>query len=150
MGGRSDTMSLVVGKGVVEWVASKTGEFNCFGTDVGIGWEKHGKIVAGVAYANWNGVNVEGHIASDGSKNWLTRQFLWTMFDYPFRQLGVKRITACVGEGNADSTRFLKHLGFILEARLKDAHPTGDLQIFRMFADECRFLQVKHEQKLAA
>lgn len=143
-------MSLVLGKGVVEWIASRTGEFNCFGTDVGIGWVKHGKIVAGVAYANWNGVNVECHIASDGSRRWLTRQYLWTIFHYPFCQLGVKRITVCVGEGNADSTRFVKHLGFKLEAKLKDAHPTGDLQIFRMFANECRFLQVKHEQKLAA
>jgi RimJ/RimL family protein N-acetyltransferase len=143
-------LSLVLGKGVVEWIASRTGEFNCFGTDVGIGWVKHGKIVAGVAYANWNGVNVECHIASDGSRRWLTRQYLWTIFHYPFCQLGVKRITVCVGEGNADSTRFVKHLGFKLEAKLKDAHPTGDLQIFRMFANECRFLQVKHEQKLAA
>jgi len=143
-------LSLVLGKGVVEWIASRTGEFNCFGTDVGIGWAKHGKIVAGVAYANWNGVNVECHIASDGSKRWLTQQYLWTIFHYPFCQLRAKRITVCVGEGNADSTRFVKHLGFKLEAKLKDAHPTGDLQIFRMFANECRFLQVKHEQKLAA
>jgi RimJ/RimL family protein N-acetyltransferase len=150
LGARRHTLSLVLGKGVVEWIASRTGEFNCFGTDVGIGWVKHGKIVAGVAYANWNGVNVECHIASDGSRRWLTRQYLWTIFHYPFCQLGVKRITVCVGEGNADSTRFVKHLGFKLEAKLKDAHPTGDLQIFRMFANECRFLQVKHEQKLAA
>lgn len=141
---------LVVGKGVVEWVAQRTNEYGNFGTDVGIGWQKHGKIVAGVAYANWNGKNLECHIASDGSRRWLTRQYLWTIFHYPFCQLGAKRITVCVGEGNADSTRFVKHLGFILEAKLQDAHPTGDLQIFRMFANECRFLQVTHEQKLAA
>ena len=143
-------MSLIIGKGVVEWIASRTGEFNCFGTDVGIGWAKHGKIVAGVAYANWNGKNVECHIASDGSKHWLTREYLRVIFHYPFCQLKAQRITVCVGEGNADSTRFVKHLGFTIEAKLKDAHPTGDLQVFRMFANECRFLQVTHEQKLAA
>lgn len=145
---------LVIGKGVVEWVARQTGEFNCFGTDVGIGWQRHGKIVAGVAYANWNGVNVECHIASDGTRHWLTREYLWTIFDYPFNRIGgsygAKRITVCVGEGNADSARFVKHLGFKLEAKLKAAHPTGDLQVFRMFANECRFLQVKHEHKMAA
>lgn len=141
--------NLVVGKGVVEWVARQTADYGNFGTDVGIGWQKDGKIIAGVAYANWNGVNVECHIASDRSRRWMTKQYLWTIFDYPFNQLGVKRITVCVGQGNADSTRFVKRLGFILEARLKDAHPTGDLQIFRMFANECRFLQVTHE-KLAA
>jgi len=152
-------LSLVVGKGVVEWIASRTGEFNCFGTDVGIGWAKHGKIVAGVAYANWNGVNVECHIASDGSRRWLTREYLTTIFDYPFNQIGIRpdgtryganRITVVVGEGNTDSNRFVKNLGFELESRLEAAHPTGDLLVYRMFRDRCRFLQVTHEQKLAA
>jgi RimJ/RimL family protein N-acetyltransferase len=142
---------LVVGKGVVEWIASKTGEFNCFGTDIGIGWRKNGQIVAGVAYANWNGVNVECHIASDGLKRWLTKQYLWTIFDYPFNQLGVNRITVCVGEGNTDSRRFVEHLGFIIEARLKGAHPTGDILIFCMKRQDCRFIQKGfHREKLAA
>jgi len=143
---------IVVGKGVVDWVAKQTNEYGNFGTDVGIGWERHGKIVAGVAYANWNGVNVECHIASDGSRRWLTKQYLWTIFDYPFNQLGAKRITVCVGSGNADSTRFVKHLGFTIEATLKDAHPTGDIHIYRMDRQDCRFIRKGFtcEQKLAA
>ena len=142
---------LVVGKGVVEWVAAQTSEFGNFGTDVGIGWLRGGEIVAGVAYANWNGPNVECHIASDKSRKWLTRQYLWTIFDYPFNQLGVKRITVCVGEGNRDSTRFVEHLGFILEARLKAAHPTGDLLIFCMKRQDCRFIRKGFTcEKLAA
>lgn len=141
---------LIVGKGVVEWIAKRTGEFNCFGTDIGIGWQKNGEIVAGVAYANWNGVNVECHIAAVG-KHWLTRQYLWTIFDYPFNQLGVNRITVCVGQGNAKSVRFVKHLGFRIEARLEGAHPTGDLLIFCMNRQNCRFIQKGfHHEKLAA
>lgn len=140
---------LVIGKHVVEWVAAQTAEFGNFGTEVGIGWEKDGRLVAGVAYANWNGVNVECHIASDRSKKWLTREFLWHIFYYPFEQLKVDRITVCVGEGNADSNRFVKHLGFVLESSLAGAHPTGKLHIYRLWRHECRFLQVRHE-KLAA
>lgn len=142
---------LVIEKSVVEWVAAQTAEFGNFGTEVGIGWEKDGRLVAGVAYANWNGVNVECHIASDRSKRWLTREYLWTIFDYPFNQLGAERITVCVGEGNRDSTRFVEHLGFILEARLRAAHPTGDLLIFCMKRQDCRFIQKRiHREKLAA
>ena len=131
---------IVIGKGVVRWVANKTNEYGDFGTDVGIGWEKNGELVGGVAYANWNGVNVEAHTASDGSKRWLTRQYLWTIFDYPFNQLQCNRITLCIGEGNKDSRRFAEHLGFELEAVLKDAHPSGHLLIFRMFKKDCRWL----------
>lgn len=131
---------IVLGKGVVEWIASRTGEFNGFGTDVGIGWQREGQIVAGVAYANWNGVNVECHIASDGSKRWLTKKYLWTIFDYPFKQLKVNRITVCVGEGNTDSRRFVEGLGFTLEATLVSAHPTGDLLVYRMFKESCKWV----------
>lgn len=140
---------LVIGKSVVKWVAAQTAEFSDFGTEVGIGWEKDGRLVAGVAYANWNGVNVEAHIASDKSRKWLTRQYLWTIFDYPFNQLKVNRITVCVGEGNADSNRFVKHLGFVLESSLAGAHPTGKLHIYRLWRHECRFLQVRHENLAA-
>lgn len=142
-------MSLIVGKGVVEWIASKTGEFNGFGTDIGIGWRKNGQIVAGVAYANWNGVNVECHIASDGSKRWMTRQYLWTIFDYPFSQLKVNRITVCVGEGNTASRRFVEKLGFQREATLDAAHPTGDLIIYVMWRESCRWLSQEFSTRYA-
>lgn len=141
---------IVVGRGVVEWVANRTNEFGNFGTDVGIGWQKNGELVAGVAYANYNGTNIECHIASDGSKRWMTREYLRTIFDYPFKQANVRRITVCVGEGNAESRKFVEHLGFREEARLHGAHPTGDILIYRMWRDECRFIGKQHGKKLAA
>ena len=131
---------IVTGKGVVEWVAARTNEFGRFGTDIGIGWGRGGKLVAGVAYADWNGPNVVCHIASDGSRRWATREYLWTIFDYPFNQLKAKRITVCVGEGNHDSRRLVEHLGFTLEAELAGAHPTGHLRIYKMFKCDCRYL----------
>ena len=132
---------ITVGSGVVEWVAKQTNEFGNFGTDAGIGWQRGGKLIAGVAYAEWNGVNVVCHIASDGSRQWLNRQYLWTIFDYPFNQLKCKRITVCVGEGNADSRRFVLHLGFELEATLRAAHPTGDLLVYSMFKEGCKWIK---------
>ena len=142
-------MSLVVGKGVVDWVAGRTNEFGNFGTDVGIGWQKDGQIVAGVAYANWNGPNVECHIASDGSKKWLSRLFLWAMFDYPFNQLGCNRITACVGEGNSQSRNFVVRLGLTLETTLEAAHPSGDLYIYRMWKKDCAWISQDFSKRYA-
>jgi RimJ/RimL family protein N-acetyltransferase len=134
---------IVVGSPVVEWVAKRTNEFGNFGCATGIGIEKDGVLVAGVAYNEYNGRNVNTHIAiSDGR---MTRQFLWTIFDYPFVQLNVGRITALIGEGNMKSRNLCERLGFKEEARLKDSHPTGDTLIFRMFKDECRWLGLRHE-----
>lgn len=142
-------MSLVIGPAVVSWVAQKTNDFGNFGTDAGIGWMKNGELVAGVAYANWNGPNVECHIASDGSRQWMTRQYLWTIFDYPFNQLKVKRITVCVGEGNLPSRRFVSKLGFAFETTLQAAHPTGDLLVFSMFKESCRWIKADFYTPLA-
>ena len=140
--------TLVTGSGVVDWIAKRTNEFGRFGTDIGIGWARNGELVAGVAYADWNGPNVVCHIAAEG-KRWATRQYLWTIFDYPFNQLGVKRITVCVGEGNSASRRFVGHLGFTLETTLKDAHPTGDLLVWRMFREECKWISADFYKPLA-
>ncbi len=138
---------IAVGKGVVEWVAKQTAEFGNFGTDAGIGWLRHGQLIAGVAYAEWSGPNVVCHIASDGSRRWLTREYLWTIFHYPFVQLNCKRITVCVGQGNSDSRRFVQHLGFALEATLEAAHPTGDLLVYRMWKKDCKWLALKDSVK---
>jgi len=85
-------------------------------------------------------VNLDVHVASDCSRRWLTRKALQFAFAYPFFQLKAKRLTAPIGEGNSDSRRFAEHLGFILEAKLQDAHPTGAICLYRMTRDECRFL----------
>lgn len=147
---------ICIGQFVVRWVAEKTSEFGSFGTDAGIGLQRfdgsNWRLIAGVAYADWNGVNVVCHIASEG-RNWMTREFLWTMFDYPFNQLHVERVTVCVGEGNSASRRFVQHLGFEEEARLRGAHPSGDLLIFCVRKPQAqRWLNLRkpHEELLAS
>ena len=129
---------LVTGQGVVEWVARQTNEYGNFGAAVGIGWKKN-DLIAGVVFNDYNGPNINIHCAGIGRK-WLTKDFLWAVFDYPFRQVKAKRITGLVGEGNKDSRRFIEHVGFHLETRLKNAHPTGDLLVYVMFKEECRWI----------
>lgn len=142
-------MTIVVGPDVVKWVAKRTNEFGNFGTDIGIGQVKDGVLVAGVAYADWNGPNIVCHIASDGSKRWATREYLRVIFDYPFRQLGCGRITALVGEGNSASRNFVQHLGFEPETTLRAAHPTGDLLVYAMFKESCRWISRNYLAPLA-
>lgn len=112
-----------------------------------IGSVKNGRVVAGALYENFNGVNVFAHIAGIG-KHWLDRKFLSIIFDYPFRQLKVKRITGIVASCNEAARRFDEHLGFRLEAILHGAHPKGDLYVYVMTADDCRWLKrLPYEQR---
>lgn len=133
-------MALVIGDEAVAWVALQTNEYGKFGAATGIGWERGGKLIAGVAYSDYNGPNCCTHIAITGV---MSREFLWSIFDYPFNQLKVQRITGLVGEGNQKSRNLCLKLGFTEEARLHGAHQTGDLIVFKMTRNECKWLGIK-------
>lgn len=129
------------------WIASQVPGMTYYpGTCSAIGRVKDGHIVAGVLYHDFNGANVFAHIAvNPGGMN---RRFLSMIFDYPFNQLKAKRITGVVPSSNAAARRLDEHLGFELEAILHGAHPEGDLCIYRMTADQCRWLkELPYEQR---
>lgn len=124
---------------VIEWVERKLDDHFPLATAIGL--ERDGELVAGVLYDRYNGASICMHVAADGS-NWLTREFLFVAFAYPFNQLGCKRITGIVNSNNVRAQRFDEHLGFTLEARLKDAMPDGaDMLIYRMLRDECIWIK---------
>lgn len=122
------------------WVASRIPGMTYYpGTCSGIARVKDGRIVAGAIYHDFNGANVYAHIAVEPGG--MNRQFISIIFDYPFKQLGVQRITGIVPSSNDAARRLDEHLGFELEATLQGAHPDGDLLIYKMTADSCRWLK---------
>lgn len=117
---------------------------NCdFGAFTAIGLEKNGELVGGVVYDGYYGTSISAHIAGVG-QGWLTRSFLRAMFQYPFAQLGVNRMTGPVASTNEGAIRLVRHLGFEQEAYLKGAVPGGDLLFFVMWKCDCRFLGEKY------
>ena len=133
---------VVIGPEVVRFVDSiNGGSPDPFA--IGIGLEKDGQLIAGVKFDNWNRRSICMHVAAKG-KDWLTRDYLWVCFDYPFNQLGVSKILGFVAESNKDARRFDEHLGFRLEHSIADAHPDGALLIYSMTRDQCRFLGLRH------
>ena len=142
---------VVTGAHVVDWVAKRTDEYGNYGAAVGIGLEQDNSLIAGVVFNDYNGANICMHVASDNSKRWMTKEYLWFVFYYAFEQAKVKRITGLVPESNYEAIKFDTHIGFSEETRLKDAHPDGDLIVFVMRKESCRWLRRnKYEQKLAA
>ena len=126
---------------ISEFVYSHIGLYGKPSNFTAIGLEQDGKIIAGVVYADYNGSNITASIAVDGR---LTPEFIWFMFYYPFMQAGAKRITACVETNNYKSQRFVEKLGFELEFSMKRAGRFGDLLIYRMFHDNCKYLEERY------
>ena len=128
---------------IAEFVANRIGYSRKTDNFTAIGLESNDNLVAGVIYSDFNGSNITAGIAGDG-KHWLTPEFLRFMFFYPFVQLGVKRITACVEQTNLVSQQFVTKLGFSFESRMERAGRTGDLLVYRMFPEDCRYLERRH------
>lgn len=131
---------IITGDEVTKWITEKSEGTFVPGLNPAIGIVNNGKIVGGVAYDGYNGANINIHVASDGSKRWINREFLWFVFYYPFVQLGCKRVTGVVPSYNKAAIQFDEKVGFELETTLKDAHPQGDLLIYKMTPDKCRWL----------
>lgn len=89
-------------------------------------------IHAVTLYDNFSEADCNIHIASDGTRHWLSRQYLNMSFYYPFVQWNLRRVTGLVPAKNADALRFDLHLGFEREGYLKHALPDDDLIVLGM------------------
>lgn len=119
------------------WVCERTGGTYEPITSTAIGWEKDGELVAGTLFDMFNGRSICMHVALDKP---ITRTFLKTCFDYVFNQLGVQKAIGLVDSTNDSALRFDSHLGFVEEARIKDAGKSGDLVLLTMNRAQCRWI----------
>ena len=124
------------------WVCARAGGQWFSGRGTAIGQIKEGNIISGVIYECWNGVNIFMHIAGFGY--WANRRFLNRIFDYPFNQINVKRITVTISSSNKKCIKLVEKMGFTLESTLAQATPDGDMLLYRMFKHECKYLGGKY------
>lgn len=142
-------MSLVYGEDarIVRWAAHIIGGIAFKDDAKAIGREINGELVAAVVFDSFSQCDCNIHIASDGSKRWLTRGFLTAAFAYPFIQCGFRRVTGLVPASNIDALNFDLKLGFKFEGRCQEAMPDGDdVIVLGMLRRECRFIPSEYRQ----
>lgn len=105
-----------------------------------IGWEQDGQLRAVTIFDGFSACDCNMHIASDGSRRWMTREFLFHSFAYPFIQLKLRRVTGLVPAKNKDALRFDHHLGFEVEGVCRHALPDDDIVVMGLLRDSCRYL----------
>lgn len=125
------------------WVCSRTGGTWVQQTGVAIGSVTRAGLVGGVVVDGYNGRSAQIHVAALPDEQWLTKAFLGFVFQYAFNQLKVSKLIGPVAASNLAARRFDEHVGFRLEATLKDACPDGDLLLYSMTAAECRWLKIR-------
>ena len=110
-----------------------------------IGLERDGEIRAVVVYDTFSTADCCMHIASDGTRAWMSKSLLISAFCYPLVQCGFKRVTGLVPASNAAALAFDENLGFKREGFHPLAGPDGDdLISLGMLRKDCRFIPEEH------
>ena len=126
-----------------DWVMERVGGLFNDKTDHSIGLHRDGRIVGGMVYTGYLGASIMMHVAGS-EDNWVTRDFLWMIFDYPFNQLGLRVVLGPVASTNTRALSIDTRLGFVPVARIPEVYPDGaDLIILQMKKADCRWLAMK-------
>ena len=64
----------------------------------------------------WNNIQVS---FAGAQANWLTPRGVYAMLEYPFRQVGVERITSLTPKRNRRARQFLNRFGFKHEGTIR-------------------------------
>ncbi len=101
-----------------------------------------GKLLGGNIYQGYTGASIQLHMAGF-EPSWATRDFLWVAFDYPFNQLGCRKVFGQVPETNTRALEIDLKLGFKIEARIDDVFPDGACILLSLAREDCRWLKLK-------
>lgn len=123
-------------------IASAAGCVFNKGVDQVISRVEDGKLLGGVIFTGYCGASICIHVAGF-DPHWINKSMLWITFDYPFNQLGVKKLIGQVPSSNLKALEFDKKLGFKEEARISDVFPDGDLIVLSMRREDCRWLKMR-------
>lgn len=104
-----------------------------------------GVILGGFVCNNYLGNAIFTHQAG-AVKHWCSRELLWMLFTYTFRQLGVAKVYGAVAQNNPHTLKTNLRGGFRLETQLRDAVAPGiDMLILSMTENTCPWLRQRQK-----
>ena len=109
---------------------------------VGIGFVDDDKPVAGVVFHNRTERDIHVSVFAEDPR-WCRRHHLRALFEYPFRQLKLPRMTATTRKGNKRARKLIQGLGFCYEGaqpKYFDDTANGSLVSYGMLADQCKWI----------
>ena len=109
-------------------------------SDIVIARSVKGGLLGGCVYQNYTRKSIGIHV-SGFKPGWISKDLLWICFHYPFVQLGCDYLFGLAPAFNLKAVEFNRKMGFTEVARIEHVYHEGDMIVFRMHRDECRFLK---------
>lgn len=134
---------------LIRWADHVIGGGNFREDAVCLGLVEGDEVRGVIVYEGFSRFNVNMHVASDGSRRWITKTLLYAAFAYPFIQCGLQRVTGMVPASNRQALDFDIRLGFKPEGIMRNALLDDDMIILGMLREECLFIpkEVRHGRR---
>jgi RimJ/RimL family protein N-acetyltransferase len=129
------------------WAMSRMKYVSTWGAFRAIGLIDESQILAVTVYNEFYEAGCAIHIAAVPGRSWATKAFVRAAFEYPFNQLGYRRLTGYVAAKNLEAQRLDEHLGFKREGYLREMLPDDDVIVYGMLKSECRFIGKENGRK---
>ena len=108
-------------------------------------YDKDDKLAGGVIFTNYLSGSVQIHMAGF-QRNWVNKAIIYLAFNYPFVQLGVKKLFGLVPERNVKARNNNLHLGFQIEYLTHDVFNYDDgvngMYLISMYRNDCKWLKM--------
>lgn len=121
------------------WVSDRLGKGRFLPDFKAIGAFDGERLCGAVIYDCITFYDCDLHIVLE-DKRCVSRRIIQAIFDYPFKQLGLDRVTAQVTASNAKSLEFIQRLGFTYEGTRRKAVRGEDQLIFGLLKTSCRWI----------
>lgn len=125
---------------ICAWVSERVGAKIDNGRAIGV-VDDGDYLVAGVAYSNYRGCDMEMSCASE-TPEWLSKERLRIFFAYPFGELGLLRVSAIADKKNKRGRKFIERIGFKLEGVHPKALDGRDAVSYGMLAQDCKYFRI--------
>lgn len=127
---------------IAEWLSERIPYVRHLEPCRGIAFRRRdsGEIVYAGAFNEFRGRDVQYHAACDDPAV-LTRSRIRLLFQYPFEQLGVERISCVIAASNKRSRRVVEGLGWKLEGTIRRFYADDeDGLLFGILKSECKWI----------
>lgn len=141
---------------VRSWVKARIGVMSAgdFGASTALGVMDRERLIAGVVYHDWQpGFRTIQISCAAASPKWAQRRILAELLAYPFRQIGVNRVTCVTSADDGRTRKFLEGLGMTLEGIGIEGFGDKDAASYRLLKREWeagRFHRQESEGVLSA
>ena len=98
-----------------------------------------GSIWGVVGFDNFSEYDCEMFMG--GEPGWMSKRLAQAVFFYPFKQLGLKRVSGRVDSNDKRTLAMDKRIGFQVEGCLRSALGDRDIIIVGMLQHECKWIK---------